>query len=248
MPKKKFCVVSAQRSGSTWLIQLLNSHHQIKTFNAEPFLQQENWFDDVFVPYHHFKQNSTDSRFQTMFKYLDILEEYDSEPHDIIGFKIMYNQIKEYPEFLIKILLDKYRIVHLVRRNHLDVLISGSVAKQYGVYHVKKATSGIRAVTIETASLIDRLDYFENRYRLFKSLLKIFPLPVLEVNYESLAKNKNETLKLIADFIQADSQSLTLDSKLKKVNSGSYQEKIANYEQVAAILKQHSKYAAFLND
>ena len=252
MPKKKFCVISTQRSGSTWLIQLLNSHHQIKSFDAEPFLdrtyKKESFYDDVFVPYQYFKQNSKTLRPRTMFKYLDILEQYDRESHDTIGFKIMYNQVIRNPEFFIKILLDRYRIVHLVRRNHLDTLISELVGEQYGVYHLKKASRENRVVKIEPSSCINTLNYCENIYLFFKLFLKVFPLPVLEIKYQSLVDNKNETLKQIADFLQVDSNLLSLDSKLKKVNPGSYKDKIANYEQIAAILEQHPKYAAFLND
>ena len=249
--KSKFCIISTQRSGSTWLVQLLNSHNRIKTFNAEPFYwrhEKEIWFDDIFIPYYHYKQNSPASRPWVMFKYLNILETYDSEPHDLIGFKIMYNQIKENPEFLIKILLDKYRIIHMVRKNHLDVLISQVVGQKYGVYHIKKSNTVTRSVFIDTSSLIKTLDFHENKYQLVKAILNILPLPVLEVNYESLVSDKNKTSELILDFLQVDSKLSTLESPLKKVNPGSYKDKITNYEQVEKIIKQHPKYAHFITE
>jgi LPS sulfotransferase NodH len=125
--KPKFCVITTPRSGSTWLATLLDSHPQIKSFE-EPFIwraDRPNWTDQEFPTYYDYKTSVHQKSIFTLFKYLDILNSYKSETDfNIIGFKIMYNQIQENPEVMVKLLLDKYRIIHLIRQNYLDVIIS----------------------------------------------------------------------------------------------------------------------------
>lgn len=255
--KNKFCVITTQRTGSTWLIDLIDSHPQIKAFeeafievNRKSLVPDKNkrlWTDKVFIPYDEYRKSSSTVRPWLLFKYLDILETYQSEPHDTIGFKIMYNQIQRYPEFLLKIILDKYRVIHLVRRNHIDVLISKAVARQYKVFHTINANSGSKQVSLDTSSLIRKLDLYEKMYHLAQIGLNLMPIPVLEVSYESLVANQNIILSSIADFLQVDSTCKNFESELKKVNSGSYQEKIANYDEVYKTL-ENSKYVHLLVD
>ena len=246
--KIKFCVVTTQRSGSTWLKHLLDSHPQIKMF-GEPFLwrkQKRGWSDEVFLRYYDYCQANSTLRPWVMFKYLNILEVYQSEPHDIIGFKIMYKQIIQNPEFLLKIIADKYRVIHLARRNHLDVLISQTVARQHNVFHVKDSDSKTRPVTLDTSSLIKTLNTYETLYRIIKIFLKYSPLEVLEVTYDSLKDEREKTLSAIADFLQVDSNSIVFESEHKRVNPGSYEDKIDNYAEVKKVLAS-SKYAKLIN-
>lgn len=106
--KQKFCIVTTARSGSGWLYTLLDSHPQIKAF-SEPFIWRKYrpyWTDKQFPSYYDFKNSVSKKSLWTLFKYLDILDSYKDEKNfDIIGFKVMYYQIIENPELLIKIIL-----------------------------------------------------------------------------------------------------------------------------------------------
>lgn len=246
--KSKFCVITTGRSGSTWLRSLLDSHPQIRMF-GEPFLwrkEKRGWPDEEFLRYYDYRQANATLRPWVMFKYLDNLEHYQSVPHDTIGFKMMYIQIIKDPEFLFKIIQDKYRVIHLARRNHLDVLISKTVGKQYNVFHVNNSDSKTRKVTLNTASLVRTLDIYEAMYRVAKTFLKFSPLEVMEVQYESLKADPETNLGAIADFLGVDSNKIVTQSNYKKVNPGSYADKITNYEEVVKTLEK-SKYAHFLN-
>ena len=245
--KPKFCIITTQRSGSTWLTQLLNSHHQIKVLAGDPFWDRSGPFDGDLPRYHDFRRNSKVSRPRVAFDYLNTLDlqTYKSEPHDILGFKLMYNHIKHNPEVLIKLLIDKYRIIHLSRRNVLDILISNTVSKQHGVYHVKKSDNKRKSAYLDPDLLLPTLNLYERSYQFARLFLKAIPLPVLEVRYETLTANRDNILRLIADFLQVDSSSVSFESSLKKANAGSYQDKIANYSEVKNILDK-SKYAALI--
>jgi LPS sulfotransferase NodH len=246
--KPKFCIITSQRSGSTWLTQLLNSHSQIKVLAGDPLWNHSGPFDGDLPRYCDYRKISNVSRPWVLFNYLDTLDlkTYQSKPHDILGFKLMYNHIKHNPEVLIKLIADRYRIIHLARRNVLDLLISNTVGKQHGVYHVTKSNQQKKSAYLEPEILISTLDLYERSYQFAKLFLKIVPLPVLEVKYESLAVNRDETLRSIANFLQVDSSSVSFESGLQKANPGSYQDKIANYDQVAKILAG-TKYSHFLD-
>lgn len=244
---KKFCVITTPRSGSTWLATLLDSHPQIKSFE-EPFIwraDRPNWTDRNFPSYYNYKTNAPKSPF-TLFKYLNILSNYKSDTEfDIIGFKVMYNQIQENPEIMLKLLLDNYRIIHLIRQNYLDVIISRAAKKQHRIAHSNQVQSKTKQVTLDTEHLIEDLDRCQRNNKLFRPLLKIMPLPVLEITYESMQQDYNRVLRLVADFLGVSSNSITFQSDLKRINQGKYSEKIANYDEVVKTLSR-SSYSAFL--
>jgi LPS sulfotransferase NodH len=246
--KTKFCILTSPRSGSTWLSSLLKSHPQIQSF-GEAFLWRKKggWNDKIFIRYYDYRQSNSLWRPWVVFKYLDILDNYQGKPHNAIGFKLMYFNILEQPEILLKFIRDRYRIIHLVRENHLDVVISKAIGRQFGVFHTDKTSSQSKQVILNTSSLIRTFYLYSLMHQIAAMFLKLMPLPVLKVTYESLKTNRQETLRSITDFLGVDSQDILFESELKRVNPGSYKEKIANYDQVEKTLI-NSKYAHFLQD
>ena len=246
--KNKFCVITTPRSGSTWLATLLDSHPQIKSFE-EPFIWRKdrpNWTDTDFPTYYDYKTSAERKSPLILFKYLDILNSYKSETDfDIIGFKIMYNQIQENPEVMIKLLQDNYRIIHLIRQNYLDVIISRAAKKQHHIAHSNQVQSKTKQVTLDTSHLIEDLNRCTRNNRLFTFLLKIMPLKVLEITYESMEQDYNQVLSSVADFLDVSSESITFKSDLKRINKGEYSDKISNYDEVLATLSG-SSYMKFL--
>ena len=245
--KPKFCIITTQRSGSTWLTQLLNSHPQIKVLAGDPFWKHSGHFDGDLPRYHDYCKTTDTRRPWVLFEYLDTLdlETYESKPHDVLGYKLMYNHIKHNPEVLIKLIGDRYRIIHLARRNVLDLLISNTVGKQHGVYHVTSSSNKKKPAYLDPQILLPTLNLYERSYQAARLFLSLIPIPVMEVKYETLAANKNETMKQIAEFLQVDSSSIAFESGLRKANTGSYQDKIENYDTVKKLLDD-SKYAHFL--
>lgn len=257
--KSKFCVVTTPRSGSTWLSTLLNSHPQIKAFE-EPFTwrkERPNWREDNFPTYYNFYQNSTSLKLPgirspwILFKYLDLLDSYKAEKDfELIGFKMMYSQILKDPGILLRFILDRYKIVHLVRENFLDILISRTIMKQCGVAHsnqlsANKFKSKTKQAFLEPSSLIESLSRLEKNSKLVRSFLKFMPIKIIEIKYESLVENQDQVLCSLANFLEVDSIAVTFNSELKKLNPEKYKDKIANYDQVLETL-EGSKYAKFL--
>ena len=238
-------MITNQRSGSTWMTRLLDNHPQIRMLKGDPLYVHSGYYDDNLPRYCDYKKEHNAFRPWALFNYLALFENYESEFHDILGYKVMYNHIKHNPEFLLKLLTDNYRVIHLARRNHLDLMISRAVGKQYDVFHIKKSSKEKRPVSLDTSSLIQSFDFQERAYQYAKLFLKLAPIKSLEVHYESLLTDKENILRSIGNFLGVDSNPSLFQSELKKVNAGPYEEKIINYEQVAETI-ENSKYAHLL--
>ena len=124
-----FVVFTTQRSGSTWLMSVLNAIDGVSA-QGELFLPrsrspERRWDSDFSIPrYVESKETYGSVRPFSVFRFLSAL--YGGE--GAIGFKLMYSQLRRYPEILAYLVRERIRVVHLVRRNHLDVLISSSAA------------------------------------------------------------------------------------------------------------------------
>jgi len=123
---RKVCILTTQRSGSTWLSTLLDSNPQIQGFR-ELFIDQEFVFPDTQVStFSLYQRNNQGSRPGITFEYLSKLDSYLGD-QEAIGFKLMYDQLLDYPELIFKFITEKYKFIHLVRENHLDMVISGKI-------------------------------------------------------------------------------------------------------------------------
>ena len=246
--KNKFCVITTPRSGSTWLATLLDSHPQIKSFE-EPFIwraDRPNWTDTDFPTYYNYKTSQKRKSPLTLFKYLDILDSYKSDnDFDIIGFKIMYNQIQDNPEVMLKLLADNYRIIHLIRQNYFDVIVSRAAKSQHRIAHSTQVQAKAKQVEINTNYLIEDLDRCTRNNKLFSLVLKLLPLKVLEITYESMQQDYNQVLCSVANFLNVSSDSITFKSDLKRINKGDYADKISNYDEVVETLSG-SSYMRFI--
>ncbi|MGB5710383.1 MAG: sulfotransferase domain-containing protein [Waterburya sp.] len=242
---RKFCILTTQRSGSTWLSTLLDSNSKIQGFR-ELFIDQEFIFPDsklsTFLLY---QKNNSGNRPGITFKYLNKLDDY-LEEHDAIGFKLMYDQLLDYPEIILRLVDEKYKIIHLVRENYLDTVISGKIKDELGVAHTKVKIEP-KKVYLEPFWLIKNLKKRDRKRKVANMFLAIMPNQVLNITYDNLCIDRAKTLKLIADFLNLNSSEKNMfNSDLKKINSKSHQEMIQNYEQVKSALSG-TKFFDFLN-
>ena len=232
---RKFCILTTQRSGSTWLSTLLDSNSKIQGFR-ELFIDQEFIFPDsklsTFLLY---QKNNSGNRPGITFKYLNKLDGY-LEEHDAIGFKLMYDQLLDYPEIILRLVDEKYKIIHLIRENYLDTVISGKIKDELGVAHTKVKIEP-KKIYLEPSWLIKNLKKRDRKRKLANMFLAIMPNQVLNITYDNLCIDRAKTLKLIADFLSLDSSEKNIfNSDLKKINSKSHQEMIQNYEEVKSAL------------
>jgi len=231
----KFVILSSQRSGSTWLVSLLDKLEDTQVY-AELFLPRKRKWDAGSIDYPRFVDASPRGlavRPWSVFSYLDGLYQRPGA----IGFKLMYGQLMHYPEILAYFVTHRIRVVHLVRENHLDVVISGAIRTKTGQAHrlSGKPEPGSIQVELNPETLKDRLKTLRRNIMTVRKLLRWSRLPHIEVVYEELVRDPSR-FSLIWDFLSINPEGQLPQSDLVKIRRGRYAEVISNYDEVKTAL------------
>ena len=243
----KFIVFTTNRSGSEWVISTLNSIPNVSAqgelFLPRPRVSERRWDSDFARP-RFIETRPTGLSFRpfSVFSYLDRL--YDTP--GAVGFKLMYAQLGLYPEILPYLVQNGVRVVHLVRKNHLDVLLSFAVKAKLGKAHLLAGQSGPGelSVTLETKDLLKKLRRLELKQNAARKLLKVFRLPYIEVVYENLLQDPLH-FRVVWDFLSIQPEQALPQSTLVKIRRGGHREVILNYDEVRQCLR-YSKFAHLL--
>jgi hypothetical protein len=158
----------------------------------------------------------------------------------------MYTQLALYPEILPYLMRNKIRVVHLVRRNHLDIVLSYAVKARMGQAHLLQGQSAPDdlSVEVDTGRLIKQLEWLEKKQNFARRLLRWSRLPHIEVVYEELLRDESNFAQLWR-FLSIAPTAQSANSPLVKIRKGGHREVIRNYEQVKELLS-NSKFAALL--
>ena len=105
-----------------------------------------------------------------------------------IGFKLMYPNVLDYPEVWAFIAWHRLPVLHLVRRNHLDVYISSEVRFATRTVHGLVGEPEAAGVQIEPdpADLLRALRRSRRNIQIARRLLGLSRVPHLEIHYEDL--------------------------------------------------------------
>ena len=230
-----YVVLSSQRSGSTWLMSILNQVEPNRAY-GELFLKRkkpgtmERWDSELNYP--HFPEVYTASRkfrLRLVFSYLDALY---CQPGSV-GFKLMYTQLQKYPEILVYLLVHRVKVVHLVRQNQLDVLISRAVKNKIRRAHVlsgNRPPEDIR-INLNTVKLLARLERRNKRIQAARWLVRWSMLPQMEVSYEDLMNNPSSFQQLF-HFLEVETGDRIPESKLVRIGGKEQAAVVSNYEEV----------------
>lgn len=229
----KFIVLSTQRSGSTWLIDKLNSHPQIKAYSE--LLKDDGIgypkFGELDFPFYN--------QFKVVNKNKDALKQYLNELYsngETVGFKLMYNQHDSYPSIIDYVSNNDIKIIHLYRKSILDTYISKVVAAQSQQYHrIGTTESDDLSVLIDIPTFMAFLDKSILQLNKFKKLYK----DSLEITYEELISNKN-TFKELQFFLGVKQSKLK--SSLKKIIKTDKRDLIVNYQEVLDFMYKSDYY------
>jgi hypothetical protein len=153
-----------------------------------------------------------------------------------VGFKLMYSQLRQQPEILVYLALRRVRIVHLVRKNHLDVIVSEELARVTGTSHVVAGDKiDTPAVTLDAATLVDRIGALERNVARARRMIRLSACPSIEVCYEALLDGDAE-LDRIRSFLDIPLKPLRPQSNLIKRGARSHREAITNFNEVTRAL------------
>jgi LPS sulfotransferase NodH len=244
----KFVVLTSQRSGSTWLIDLLDRLPSATAY-GELFLPEVREWDAGSQNYPRFIEwiagRPAAFRLFSVFAYLNGLYRRQGA----VGFKLMYSQLRMFPEILPYLCARRMPVVHLVRRNHLDVVISGALVRATGQAHRQQGEPSKKParVYLDPSMLLPQLTRLQRNMEVARGLLRWCHIPSIEVAYEDLALNPS-SFDRVWDFLGISVQEgLMPESELLKIRRGGYREVIGNYEDVSAALLG-SSFEHFLHE
>ena len=247
----RFVVLSTQRSGSTWVVDMLTSHPRVVAY-SELFMHggqgTPRWGQEKDLPYWQTfiadKRGGRLARPVHLWRYLgQALEERPGV--DAIGFKLMYSQLTRISRPLMPALwLKRVRIIHLIRRNALDVVLSKEAgAARQGKLHARDGDQVERVrLNLDTQSLLRRMTLHERGIAGARVRFRKVGLPYTEVIYEDLAADEGGFAELF-EFLGVEPAPVT--SSLQKLNPTSHEELIENYGEVREAL-EGTEFAAQL--
>lgn len=218
----KFCVITTQRSGSTWMTYLLDNHPQINSY-AEVFAGnpygKNQWTDQRIMPCYLFRaQHNFNQRPFIIFQYFDYLEKTANDCQ-AIGFKLMYDQIGWTPEILIKLITGRYKIIHLIRNNYLDIVLSRVNAwnKRGNLIVHTTEKKELRPVNLNIQKIVKQMDKLDQDVKKYTLLLKYLPNEVMTITYESLVHHKLNVLQQISSFLEVENSGVQFNDTLQKL-------------------------------
>ncbi len=243
--KRNICILTTQRSGSTWLMQLLNDTGKVRAF-GEVFLEwarvENHPGDKRLLPPLFYGDFVKRHGSRSVSAFLDELESADERP---IAFKIMYDQVKRNPAILLMPVLRGYTIVHLRRRNLLDVVISRLLARTTRVYHSATVLEQpkVRASAESVMAMLKRIDW---QMRLAKAMLALLPIRKLDLAYEDLAtRPATEVERLLAAIGLRITEFQQAGGNWIKTNRRRPEQVFADYDTIASRL-QRSRFGWML--
>lgn len=236
---RHFVVVAPARSGSSWLMDRINSvpdaQGHMELFyhlprRAPPRAGCNDYPRFVEKP----RRRSLAGRPGAVFAYLDGLYARSGA----VGFKLMYPHIRQYPETLLYLAWRRIAVIHLVRNNHLDVILSGYLAGKTGRFHAtaEEHFEQKEVIALDPANVAAGVRWLDRKQRAVRGLLRALPNPVHEVSYEALCHDNNAFLKL-CDFIGVQGERENRAAiHLVKTQRSPHSEVISNYQEVRSAL------------
>ncbi len=248
---RRFVLLSTQRSGSTWVIDVLNDHPRLVAY-SELFLQDGRgrpiWGgakDKVFWAEHLSRaQGSAKATRDLLFEYLDdVLAPRAGIA--ALGFKLMYGQLGAHPDLWEYLSSRRAVFLHLIRKNLLDIVLSRATAAARDVHHARAGLvpPPIR-VQLDTARLVRELERLEREREQARERLSRSGLFCAEVFYEELCATPSAFERLF-EFLGAGPGRPEPSSSLRKLNTAPQEELIENYDGVRRALAD-TRFAGLL--
>jgi hypothetical protein len=163
-----------------------------------------------------------------------------------VGFRLMYSQLLKYPEILIYLVARRIRVIHLVRENPLDIIISSKVAARRGRWHdtTEQSASKQTQVHLDPKETVARIKDLEKNVRFMDRLLGVVPIPSTRITYEKLM-DEPDRFGSLARFLSLGSSGTPPQTNLVKRKRRAHNESIENYDEIELSLRA-SGYARFL--
>jgi nucleoside-diphosphate-sugar epimerase/LPS sulfotransferase NodH len=240
--KTRFIIFSSGHSGSTLLVDLLNSHPDIhcekelmnpkEEYVTQPWLRKFFWFfPGLLFRYRHFCNRR----------------------NKVFGFTLFPYHVRKVERRVQQLSQAGWKIIYLRRRNIVSQALSNIMNQEMDQWHRRKAPpqdlpqqSTPERKTIPPGHLLHGLMTFTTwRDWEGKALQGI---PHLELVYEDMLENRDQwpaTMEKVFRFLGVDA--VEVATSLMKTYPGPYAEIIANYGELMEAVKR-SRYACLLDE
>lgn len=230
IPRNKFLIFAQGRTGSTLLVDLINSHPDVfsygEIFNGEVIRQ---------VRYPRI--------------YAEALSSLSKAP--VCGFKVKIGQIqhdqhKDPRQILLDFHRHGWRIIYLKRDNYLQHVVSDLLAEASTVFHDMDGSHANkrRKIHVDSNQLVQFMQLRETCQEQERQALR--SIPHLQVTYETDLlgeEQQRRTCSRVFAFLQVDDHEAS--TVLHKVTAANLADKIENYEEVVDKLR-NTRYAPLL--
>lgn len=208
----RFAILTVGRSGSTHLVDLLDSHPELVCR------------DEIFGPESEDPQAYSRSAERRVLPYLDTLGAQIDRPW---GLKLTWNCVSVHPAALQTLEVPGIKLVHLLRHDRVAQYFSVQRAQQTGVWHSR--TTG-EAVTLELDP--DHYIAWLHSVLLGDAVLRAASvgLDALTVDYDDLSDAR--LLARIQSFLGVEPLALT--SRWRKLAVGPLHEAVSNWQDFTA--------------
>jgi len=233
-----FIVFGTQRTGTTLLVKLLDSHPDILCLSEMILLRDSKGF----MPYMNYKKYlkiNVGSNLENYFNYI-----YDdSRGFSATGFKLMLDQVTKGNLELLKKF--NVKILYIIRKNILQTLIS-NIRTSLGIYASNDNQQAEKYISTKielgTDRLIENIKKIENAYSKMEEILISNNFEYTTLYYEDISNDYNcESVKNALSFLEINKDK-KLATTFSKVGPNTLKNAISNYDAVISILKENNYY------
>ena len=244
-------LIADARRGSSWCAQILDAHPAVR-FYDEVFIRgiRPHELDIPHAPppargvrhlpapplYFAQYAHQHPGPFK-VWRYLrDLLRQRSLS--SVLGFKLMYSQLIAHPSVLLWASCHRGRVIHLVRTNTLQRVMSSHVFRATQVPHAYDPVE-IPPFRVEPTELISAVRAAERRVTKARTLLRAAPIHTYEVSYESLRGEPDRVSRQLFHALELEPVPYRPGDKTQKMVDRPYEQVMSNYAEVRRELDRH---------
>lgn len=236
LPARQFVILSTQRSGSNWLEDRLAGHPNITMYREEVFRPTL----DKPVAYRSYRDAAKPRRLLgraappvSKFRYLRWLHRNAPEAAPVIGFRLMYDQLRRNPSLGVLLATQRTPVVHLVRENVLATHVSVVAARTSGLYVTRSTEKKTPPVRLDAAGLVADLERRVALIERHRRMLRV--VPHIEVGFRELTTDAASCDRRMLDFLGLPVTEL--GSAVRRSGDRPLAERIVNLDEITEALR-----------
>jgi len=241
----KFILLAARRSGTTLLIDCLNSHPDItcvkRAFGLEQKIRNPTP-DKHSGAFYLYRTKNIGNRIRYYTHRYGLIDEFLSddifrrnETRSAVGFRLIYEMSSKYPQVAEWASNNGASVVHLIRGNCLKTYVSAVSARIHKMRHPRQGEP-VRTVKVFIDPKQLMLELNKRTSEVQRQKQSFAGCPYHEVYYEDFTVDRAGESRKLLRFLDVD-DTASLSSDLVKINPDSLEDVIENYEEIYCALQ-----------